>query len=110
MGTFPDLHSNQQPSASSTHFRKPPKIQTAPLKRRFLISLRIPSKTGIGRCLSQTDIRKASAPPVPRLPRARGGSRTRDQQFRKLLLYPTELPKRFFSLFSFPAKAREAQN
>ena len=54
--------------------------------------------------------KKTSTPPVQRLFRARGGSRTRDQQFRKLLLYPTELPKRFFSLFSFPAKAGEAQN
>ena len=89
MGTFPDLHSTSSLQLPPRISKNSPKIQTAPLKRRFLSSLRIPSKTGIGRCLSQTDMRKASAPPVPRLPRARGGSRTRDQQFRKLLLYPT---------------------
>ncbi len=38
--------------------------------------------------------------------RARGGSRTRDQQFRKLLLYPTELPKHNLFRMTFAKAVR----
>ncbi len=37
---------------------------------------------------------------------ARGGSRTRDQQFRKLLLYPTELPKHNLFRMTFAKAVR----